>query len=338
MDAEELKKLIEEKYDLSIVSIEEFKNIYKIITFNGEYCLKKIKYNYNHFKFIIEAIKHLQTNNFQYIPPILKTNEDKYYINVNQCYCYLCPWISSHKSDYSKEDELKLVSRKLAELHLKSRGFLQTKEMEPRVGWFKWIETFETREQEILDFKKRIYSKENIDRFDKLYLSIMEEELLQAENSIKELKNSSYLKIMKEEIKYNGFCHHDFAYHNVLIGEDKNIYIIDFDYCILDSHLHDLSSLIIRKMKESNWKINNCKNIIKEYNSVYEVQEKELAIMAAFIEFPQDYWQRGIQYYWEKKGWGEDFFIKKLNKYIEDRKEKNHFIEELRNIRLNEII
>jgi CotS family spore coat protein len=338
LDTETLKKLLEEEYHFIIVSIDEFKNIYKITTVNGQYCLKKIKYNFSHFKFILEAIKYLHTRNFQYTPEIVKTKEGNDYIYINQCYCYLCPWVNSHKSDYSNEDELKAVSRKLAELHMKSRGFLQTKEMQPRVGWFKWIETFETRKNEIIDFKKRIYSKEKMNRFDKLYLFIMEEELREAENSIEQLKNSSYLEAMTKEIKYNGFCHHDLAYHNVLIGDNKDIYIIDFDYCILDSHLHDLSSLIIRKMKQSSWRMDNCKSIIKEYNSIYQIEQEELQIMAAFMEFPQDYWQRGIQYYWENKNWGEEFFIKKLNKYIEDREEKKEFIEELRNGKLHEII
>ena len=39
------------------------------------------------------------------------------------------------------------------------------------------------------------------------------------------------------------FCHHDFAHHNLLIDKQGEINVIDFDYCILDSHIHDLASL-----------------------------------------------------------------------------------------------
>ena len=54
--------------------------------------------------------------------------------------------------------------------------------------------------------------------------------------------------------------------------------------------------------------------------------------MAAFMEFPQEYWQLGIQYYWEKKQWDEEVFINKLNKIYEDRDEKYEFIQDFERI------
>ena len=49
--------------------------------------------------------------------------------------------------------------------------------------------------------------------------------------------------------------------------------------------------------------------------------------MASFMEFPQDYWQLGIQYYWEQQSYGEDFFISRLRKVKEDIEDKQEFIE-----------
>ena len=51
------------------------------------------------------------------------------------------------------------------------------------------------------------------------------------------------------------------------------------------------------------------------------------------LEFPQDYWQVGIQYYWEGPLKSEDFFIKKLNKINEDNEEKQEFIQEFRDFK-----
>lgn len=48
------------------------------------------------------------------------------------------------------------------------------------------------------------------------------------------------------------FCHHDYANHNILIDSENQIYIIDFDYCMLDTKLHDLASILIRVMKMAN--------------------------------------------------------------------------------------
>ena len=124
-----------------------------------------------------------------------------------------------------------------------------------------------------------------------------------------------------------GFCHHDFANHNILIDEDENIKIIDFDYCILDSNLHDLSSLIIRSMKSNGWDTNIANIVLDGYSKNITVCEDELNIMKEFIRFPQEFWQIGLQVYWEQQPWGEEFFIKKLNKYLNSIEDRTRFID-----------
>ncbi|CAG7839252.1 spore coat protein [Clostridium novyi B str. ATCC 27606] len=330
MKIEELRNLLEIEYEIHITDIEQVKSIYKIISNNKEFCLKVIEYEFGHFFFILNAIKYLQNKGFSKIPEIIKTKEGRDYIKVEDKYAYFTPWINARLSNYDNPIDLKMATLKLAELHLKSKGFNVTKDMNPRVGWLKWIETYTTRKNEILDFKNRINKKIKRSKFDEMYLRIMNEELKRADSAIENLKKSNYIKKMKEEIVQNGFCHHDYAYHNVLIDNKNCVNIIDFDYCMLDTHLHDLSSILIRRMKYGKWDIDNAKRILGTYNSINKVESDDVPIMAAFMEFPQDYWQRGIQYYWEKKSWGEEFFIKKLERYIEDREEKQQFIEEFR--------
>lgn len=158
----------------------------------------------------------------------------------------------------------------------------------------------------------------------------MEEELLRCDQALQHLGESNYYIKMTKEMRGRGFCHHDFAHHNVLIGADNKVTIIDFDYTILDTHLHDLASLLIRRMKNGKWDLENAKFILDAYDSVYRVEGDDIPIMAAFMEFPQDYWQVGIQYYWEQQPWGEEFFLKKLTRIIEDKEEKQEFINEFK--------
>jgi CotS family spore coat protein len=138
---------------------------------------------------------------------------------------------------------------------------------------------------------------------------------------------------MKLEVENRGVCHHDFAHHNVLIEKDGSVNLIDFDYTILDTHLHDLSSLLIRRMKNGKWDVENALFILNSYNSIYKVENDDIEIMCAFMEFPQDFWQVGIQYYWEVQPWGEEFFLKKLERILEDNIEKQDFIEEFRGLK-----
>ena len=327
MEDEKIISLLSQNYDLNINSIEKVKNTYKIYANEGKYCIKIIKYNYHHFNFILSAILHLQNRGFNRIPEILKTKNNTMYINFFGNYAYLTKWIDSRVCNYNNVDELSKASSKLGELHELSKGFIVTKDMEPRIGWFSWIDVFKTRKNEILDFKKRIGQKAYKSEFDNLYLDALQEEIERADRSINGLINSKYFKLMEKEVFKLGFCHHDYANHNVLIDIDDNINIIDFDYCILDSHIHDLSEMIVHSMKNGKWSRDKGNIIIKNYLKTNSLLDEEMEVMGEFIRFPQMFWQLGIQMYWEQQPWTEKKFLGRLNSYLEDRDKREKFVD-----------
>lgn len=327
MQFDDVEQVLEKYYDKDVTSIEKIKNVYKVCCNDKKYCLKVINYNFGHFLFIISVIKHLQQNNFKYIPEIIKTNENKDYVFISNKYAYLTLWVESRHCNYENPIDMIIAASKLAELHDKSIEFEVTDDMNPRIGWFKWIETFKTRRYEILDFKEKILKKEDKSEFDILYLGMMDHQLDIATSSIDNLIRSDYIECMSQEIEAKGFCHHDFANHNILISSDGKINVIDFDYCILDSYLHDVGSLLVRMMKGGKWSINNALFILDAYNVSNRIRQNHIPILSAFIEFPQDYWQIGIQYYWEKQPWSEESFIKRLKKIDTDDENKQDFIK-----------
>lgn len=334
MELTNLKDFLSKSYNIDVKEIIKKKNIYIIKEGDKEYCLKTINYEYPHFYFIISAILHLQKKGFNKIPPIIKTISGMDYIKYEQKYCYLSPWIPSRESNYDNIFELLEVTKKLAELHLCSQGFTLNSNMKPRIYWLKWIDNFTKREEEILDFKKRILQKAYKSDFDKMFLENMNKQLNILDNSIKDLKKSNYIERMTKEVIKRGFCHHDYAHHNVLRSFDDSLYVIDFDYTVLDSCLHDLSSLIIRSMKNGKWSVEKARKIINNYSNINTLEKDDNKIISSFIKFPQQYWQLGIQYYWEQQPWGEEFFLNKLEKYLEDVEEREEFVEELKQLEI----
>lgn len=330
MDTAFVKKIVAERYGIIAVTIEKIKNVYMVCDERRKFCLKIIKYEKPHFAFILAAINHLRNNEFKSVLPIIETLDGKQYIELDNKFAYLTPWVEARESNYDNPIDIERAAKVLAELHIKSKGFEIKNYMKPRIGWFKWFDNYRTRKNEILDFKRRIEAKEDKTEFDRIYMEHMEEELLRCDQALQHLGESNYYIKMAKEMRGRGFCHHDFAHHNVLIGADNKVTIIDFDYTILDTHLHDLASLLIRRMKNGKWDLENAKFILDAYDSVYRVEGDDIPIMAAFMEFPQDYWQVGIQYYWEQQPWGEEFFLKKLTRIIEDKEEKQEFINEFK--------
>lgn len=327
MDTTDIGKVIENNYDIDISYIEQVKNAYKIDAKDRGYCVKVIGYQFPHFYFILSAMKHLQKRGFKTIPSILKTKTNMDFIKLEDKYAYVSEWIPSRVSNYDNPIELAKVAEKIGELHKCSTGFMLNKNMIPRYGWGKWITTFSTRCDEILDFAHRISQKARKSEFDKLYLEYLDEEVERGLASIKGLIKSDYFSLMNKEVMKCGFCHHDLAHHNILVDKNSELNIIDFDYCILDSHIHDLSSLMIRAMKDGKWSNEKADLILNNYSLSNDVYDKELRIIKYFMKFPQAFWQIGIQYYWEQQLWGEEFFINKLRKYLDDREEREEFLE-----------
>ena len=227
-----IRSCVKDAYGIEARQIEKIKNVYKLQGPEKSYCLKVINYNFGHFLFILAAIKHLQDVGFNTIPKIIHTLNGHSFIEYEGRYAYLTEWINCRQCNYDNPLDLRIASLKLAELHLCSRNFSIENNMEPRVGWLKWIDTFSTRVEEIYDFRRIIFKKEQKSEFDLLYIRDIDEQLDIARDSIIDLCNSDYLSLMKLEIGKRGFCHHDYAHHNILIDEKENANIIDFDYCI----------------------------------------------------------------------------------------------------------
>lgn len=323
-----IEELVEKQYGIKVIELEKLKNIYIIHGEKEMFSLKKIKYEFSHFFFIISAMKHLERKKFHHILPFIATKEDMDYIKLEEGFGYMNPWINARVSNYDNPLEVDTIAEKLSELHIASQGFVVTQDMKPRVGWGKWIDTFNTRLDEIQDFKNRIERKNKKSIFDELYYEAIEKNKIIGKEAIEDLCKSQYLKLMNEEKKLGGFCHHDWAHHNILIDNYDGFHIIDFDYCILDTHLHDLSSFIIRVMKNDRWDLRKAVDIMNGYSVGYPLRKEEIPVMAAFMKFPQEFWQIGIQYYWERQGWQEEFFIKKLERILEDIGPRMEFLEQ----------
>jgi CotS family spore coat protein len=165
-----VQKSVERNYNIHIEYIEKIKNVYKINTQYGNFCLKVINYDIGHFLFIISAMEHLQMTGFKSVPKIIKTKYGTKYIELENKFAYLTLWIDSRIADYNDKSDIYIAALKLGQLHNKSLGFQLTEKMNPRLGWFKWIETFNTRKNEILDFKNRILKKDKRTEFDNRYI------------------------------------------------------------------------------------------------------------------------------------------------------------------------
>jgi CotS family spore coat protein len=325
-----IKDYLSLNYDIEIEDITPVKNVMRICTKQGDKCLKRVKYRKEDFLFILSAMKHLLDNGFDGVVPFIPASSGELYVKLEDGYGFLTDWVQSRECDYSNPLELRMAAGTLARLHVSSRDFVPMEGAAPRLGWGKWVEKFLSRLEDIRTFKKVIEGKEKLTPFDCLFNENLAYFLDQGIKAVGHLEETGYYRLMEEERAKKTFCHHDYAHHNVLISNDFRVYIIDFDYCICDTRIHDLSSLIIRNMRHGNWSMDKAQYIMDCYMEEGTVDAEEIPVINAFMEFPQDFWQVGLQYYVEKQKWTDENFYKRLNSVISDRDDRQLFLDEFR--------
>jgi CotS family spore coat protein len=279
---EELKGIIEENYGLEVGSIEKNKNVYKIETSSGCKCLKISKYDIGQFKFIIAVIKHLLTRDFKAVLPFNSTKSGEVYLRFETGYGFLCDWVDSREANYKNPVELKMCIDTLSNLHLASRGFVPPEETKGRNYYGRWIQRFKKRCDELLYFKALVKSRDIQTEFDNIFLKYFDVHYRQGLKAVRDLENSKYGLIMEKHKKMSGFCHHDTANHNFLITPELDMYMIDFDYCIADTFLHDLSSIVIRCLKYGHWNFDTLNFIIDTYSQNITIDDEDMYLVFCY--------------------------------------------------------
>ena len=144
------------------------------------------------------------------------------------------------------------------------------------------------------------------------------------------LNQSNYYNICRISEEEKSFCHHDFTYHNILINDDNEVSIIDFDYCKREVRAFDISNFMIKVLKRRDWNFEIAKLIIDNYNEVSPLEEDEYMVLYAFLMFPQRYWRICNRYYYNEVNWVQNTFNKKMEELIQERENFEKFMKEFK--------
>lgn len=173
--------------------------------------------------------------------------------------------------------------------------------------------------------------KKNIkSEFDILYLKSMEFYKEIGRNSLSTLKESDYYELCMVAENEKSFCHHDFTYHNIILNDNMDVHVIDFDYCKREVRTFDISNFMIKVLKRVDWNLEFAVAIIDSYNSISPLKPEEYKVLYAYLEFPQRYWRLANRYYYNEVNWGQNTFASKLESIINEQGKYLEFIDKFK--------
>ncbi|MGL4990032.1 MAG: CotS family spore coat protein [Sarcina sp.] len=318
---------IERQFDIKIEKFKPSKGIYHLKTNKGERCLKKINYGTQKLLFVYGAKEHLIKNGF--------TNIDRYYLNidkepyalVNEDLYTLSEWIEGRECDFHNLEEVKLAAENLAKLHEASKGYDPPENSKLKTDIGRWPALMDKRIKALSKMRDMARKKNMKQNFDLSYIKSIEFYRDLAIKASNVLKKSKYLEICEISEEEKVFCHHDYTYHNIIIDDNNNLSILDFDYCKREIRAFDIANFMIKVLKKVDWNIDFAKNIINSYNSVSLIKDEEYKVILAFLLFPQRYWRLANRYYYNEVTWSNGTFNKKLQNIINEKDVYINFID-----------
>ncbi|KYH34948.1 spore coat protein I [Clostridium tepidiprofundi DSM 19306] len=320
---------IERQFDIVIESMVPNRGIYLLNTNDGKRCLKKINYGIQKLLFIYGAKEHLIKNGY--------TNVDRYYLNtegqpyalVNEDIYTLSEWIDGRECDFHNDEDLIIASRNLAELHLASKGYEPPENSKLKTDLGRWPHLMEKRVKSFDKMRNMVRKKKNRKTdFDYKYIQNMEFYKELGKKAMEVLNNSDYMKLCEMAEEEKSFCHHDYTYHNIIIGENQKVNVVDFDYSKREIRVYDIANYIIKVLKRRDWNIKYANLIIDAYNEISPLNKNEYRVLYAFLLFPQRFWRVCNRYYYNESSWIQNTFIKKINLMIDEQEAYINFIHD----------
>ena len=323
---------IERQFNIKIESIKANKGVYYLNTNKGERCLKKINYGPQKLLFVCGAKEHLIKNGFDKVDRYFLNIDGYPYALVNEDLYTLSMWLKGRECDFHKIDEVKLAASTLAKLHIASKGYDPPENSKLKSDLGRWPGLMKKRLKALDKMKEMARKKNNKSDFDLLYIKSVEFYKELAKEASKVLMTSDYERLCEIAEKEKILCHHDFTYHNIIIDDNDEVNIIDFDYCKREIRAFDISNFMIKVLKRVDWDIQFAKEIIDSYNEVSPLEDSEYKVLLAYLQFPQRYWRLANRYYYNEVTWGANTFAKKIQGIIDEQEKYLNFLKEFKSL------
>lgn len=318
---------IERQFNIKIESIKPSKGIYYVKSNKGERCLKKINYGPQKLLFVYGAKEHLIKNGFKNVDRYFLNIDGEPYAMVNEDLYTLSEWIEGRECDFHNLDEVKVAAKTLAELHEASKGYDPPENSKLKSDLGRWTHLMNKRIKSLDKMRDMVRKKNNKSNFDLLYIKSMEFYKELGRKALETLEQSKYEELCVLAEKEKSFCHHDYTYHNIVIDEDNNYHIIDFDYCKREIRTFDISNFMIKVLKRVEWNPEFADAILESYNEVSPLLDSEYKVLYAFLQFPQRYWRLANRYYYNEVNWGQNAFGSKIEAIIGEQDNMLKFLE-----------
>lgn len=293
--------------------------VYKIVSQENIYCLKKVYYSKEDLLYMYSATEWLYRNNIN-VPKLLPTATNKRFVCKNNMLFILTPWIDGDKCNFDNINHVNSSIINLASIHKVSENFHPISGSTFKIGFDNFYISIKKHYEDLLLSSNNANNYR--DKFSKHFLSCFDENLRLAKISLYFSSKINFDNLSRS------LCHGDYVNKNIIFTNLGNIWTIDFDKCKNDFCAKDLSYFMRRILKRDNtkWDLPLAESIIKNYISIKELNLSDIYYIISYLSFPQKYWKISRDYYKNVSKCNKNSFKTLLDDAIHKTEEQYEFI------------
>lgn len=301
---------------LKVNDMIPLRKVFVLFTDKGKKILKIIDSSKERVEFINKSLDYIKVN-YPYVLQYHKNSDGEIITSWRGNDYIVLDMIEGREANFTNPIEVSWCSQSIANMHKASEKLINTfnKEVIEQNSNKIILNEYINDLQTIEEFKLRVSKYKYKNKFDSLFLGQVDKSILEMNNAMDLLQNSDYEKIYFQNDK-KVLCHNDLAHHNFIL-DDKFVNLIDFDYCDINIRINDIYNFTSKVLKTVLYDKEVISNIINSYNSISNLDKKEIDILFALLSYPKDFTTIVKSYYLKEKQWEEEIFENRLEDKIE---------------------
>ncbi|HEY3389329.1 MAG TPA: CotS family spore coat protein, partial [Prolixibacteraceae bacterium] len=282
-------------------------------TDRGKMIIKEAARDPDKILFIHGLKEHLYKNGFETIDRYLLTGCELPFAIIENRIFVMERYIDGRECSFTNPFDRENAVYALGSLHCAGRGYSPVTGAAKRDNLGKWKNDTLKKINYLIRTESVIREKRKKDSFDKAFLKDVKFAVYMAWRSFDTLNGSDYEGICERAERDKVICHHDYTYHNILLTENDDVNVIDFDYSCHELPIYDLACFIMKIMKRHSYDIDMALRLIDIYSHRTPITKDDMMLMLSIFEFPQRFWRICDRYYGKKTDWSHKVFREKYN-------------------------
>lgn len=185
---------------------------------------------------------------------------------------------------------------------------------------------YEKHNRELRRVRAYLHRKKKKSVLEQFIQKSLDEMYNQADIAVRAMMDGGLYEVEEQAKKEGHLIHGAYHQHNVLIGQGQTA-AVNFEQFRVGCQVCDLYQFLRKIMEKHNWNQELGMRLIREYNRVQNMSQKEISLLGFMIAYPEKYWKQVNFYFNNSKSWISEKNIEKIKKAVEQNSVRTAFAD-----------